>query len=110
MEAWQVEMLKDRIEEMRGQLKVKVFTEEGAIYLIYYHPKECVSFYAKIRPNGEEERLGKAWLHQIQRAVNSPNVRIRVAYRDDEKALKWFREPSRAFEYAMSLPAEEERE
>ena len=109
MEAWQIEMLKDRVEEMRGQLKLKVFTEEGEIYLIYYHPKEKVSFYAEVRQEGGEERLGKAWLHQIHTAVNSPNVRIRVAYRDDEKALKWFRDPDQAFEYAMSLPAEEER-
>jgi len=110
VEAWQVEMLKDRVEEMRGQLKVKVFTEEGDVYLIYYHPREGISFYARVRSNGNGERLGKAWLHQIHRAVNSPNVRIRVAYRDDEKALKWFRDPDKAFEYAISLPVEEEKE
>jgi len=108
---WQVERLRDIVDELAGEIKIRVFTPDGSVFQIWYNPRDNCALYGKVswREGDSREVLEKAWLHQIHTALNTPGVKVRVERRDGVKELPWFNADEdknavqKAFLYVLSL-------
>ncbi len=86
---WQVDFIKSKIDEMKGELDVKIYAAKTA-YKIWYNPNDDVALLGKVVWDGMRERLSKAWPDEVLRAMNEEGTRIHVQYRNNEKRSEWF--------------------
>ena len=115
MESWQIERIRSKVDEMEGELNVRIYTLDGTIYRIWYNPRDDVALYGRVAWDKQRGKEGmvKAWLNQIVQAVNAKGTRIFVQYRNEEKKSAWFgperdmRPISAAYEFIMSFTKQE---
>jgi len=116
LEAWQLERIKEKVEEMTGRLEVKIYTPE-TIYRIWYYPPDDIAHYARVVMNEQKhrEKSKKAYAHELLEALKNPGTKVRVK-ETDKKERKWFgREPNMSpideiYDYTMKLNSKEKQE
>jgi hypothetical protein len=88
---WQVDFIRGKIDEMKGELSIKVYVS-GATYKVWYNPNDDVALLGRVMWDGvsSRERLSKAWPDEVLAALNAPGTRVHVQYRNNEKRSEWF--------------------
>ncbi len=88
---WQVDFIRGKIDEMKGELSIKVYAS-GLTYKVWYNPSDDVALLGRVVWDGTSgrERLSKAWPDEVLAALNAPGTRVHVQYRNNEKRSEWF--------------------
>jgi hypothetical protein len=108
---WKIEQLRDAVQKLEGEMNIRIFTMNGQVFRIWYNPTDRVALFGRVVWNEDEdrERVEKAYLRQIQDALDQAGVKIRIEYRDGERLLEWFDSDvdkdtiEKAYRYAMDL-------
>jgi hypothetical protein len=111
VQLWHIEQIRDKVEELEDEINVKIYSQDGTVYKIWFNPMAKVALYAKViwDDQRKKERLVKAWPQQILKALNSKVVKIRVERRDGGRYVEWFdstKNPNavlNAYNYILSL-------
>ncbi|MGA2462642.1 MAG: hypothetical protein ABSF82_14585 [Candidatus Bathyarchaeia archaeon] len=92
MEIWQLERIKDKVEELEGRLEVRIFALDGTIYKIWYYPRDDVALYGKLVLDEEKrrERSEKAWPRTLLEAMKHRDTKVQVRIRNNGRTEKWF--------------------
>jgi hypothetical protein len=92
LESWQLERVKDKVEELQGRLEVRVYAPDEAIYRIWYYPRDDVALYGKLVVDEEKrhERSEKAWPGTLLEAMRHPDTKVQVRIRNNERTERWF--------------------
>jgi hypothetical protein len=92
LQLWHIEQIRDKVEELEDEINVKIYSQDGVVYKIWYNPVARVALYARViwDEQHKKERLVKAWPQQILKALNSKAVKIRVERRNDRRYVEWF--------------------
>jgi hypothetical protein len=108
LERWQLDRIKDKVEELEGRLEVTIYTHDGAVYRIWYYKSDRVALYGKREESEGGEHTGKAFATTILEAVER-GAKMAVNLSGDKKVSKWFGpEPDMApaeelYKYVMGL-------
>lgn len=92
MEIWQLERIKEKVEELAGRLEVKIYAPDRSIYRIWYYPPDDVALYARvIMDERKHEKSEKAWAPELVEALRNPATKVRVGIRSTEgNEERWF--------------------
>ncbi len=88
MERWQLDRIKDKVEELKGRLEVRVYSPDD-VYRIWYFERDDVALYGKIRTDEDGEHIDKSYATTILEAIGL-GARVAVTLSGDRKASKWF--------------------
>jgi len=90
-QAWQVDFIKSKVDEMKGELSIRIYAS-NATYKVWYNPNDEVALLGKVTwdEQSNRERLSKAWPDEILRAMNAQTTRVHIQYRNNEKKSEWF--------------------
>lgn len=108
MERWQLERVKEKVEETTGRLEVKVYAPDGAVYRVWYFERDDIALYGKLRTDEDGEHTDKAFATTILEAIGR-GAKVAVNLSGDKRTSKWFGpEPDMApveevYRYVMSL-------
>jgi hypothetical protein len=111
LQLWQLERMKDKVEELEGRLEVRIYAPDEAIYKIWYYPRDDVALYGKLAMDEEKhrERSEKAWVNELLEAMRNPDTKVQVRVRNNEGTERWFgSEPDMApldevYKYVLEL-------
>lgn len=92
MQPWQLDRIRNKVEKMAGELSIRIYAADGAVYRIWYNHTDGVALYGREEWNDAEkrDRMKKAWRDEILQILHSGQARINVLYRDGMKASEWF--------------------
>jgi hypothetical protein len=92
LQLWQLERIRDQVEQLEGRLEVKIYAPDEAIYKIWYYSRDDVALYAKLVMDEEKrrERSEKAYANTLLEAMANPNTKVQVRVRNKERTERWF--------------------
>jgi hypothetical protein len=92
MQSWQVEHVRDKVDEMAGSLNIQIHTATDIIYKIWYNQRDDVALYGRVSYDKQSNRdkLNKALVYEIVDVINRKGTRICVRYRNHAKQTTWF--------------------
>jgi len=114
MQAWQIERIRDRVDELGGRASLRICTASGTSYKIWYNSRDDVSLFGRIEWDKNERRdhLIKAYLQEVVEAINSQRAQVLVQYKDDSA---WFadgdeemRPLAELYDYIIALKVDED--
>jgi hypothetical protein len=91
LELWELERIKDKVEEMEGRLEVTIYAPDNTRYRVWYFPRDDVALYAKtVWDEDRRERPDKVSPGSILEALKNTDTKVRVRVKNDSTIESWF--------------------
>ena len=92
MELWQLERIRQKVEQRKGSLKVTIFAPDGSRYKIWYFSRDDVTLYGRTvwDHKRKREKNDKVSPRILLDALNESHTKVDVEFKNDRKIRAWF--------------------